>query len=156
MKSPLFMLYSNEIPMELRQRTELRRLLVPELRQSLNVLALPFLEIKELIEKELETNPLLEESQPTEPPLSPKNKLDTGIDLDFRLSLITKKISLQDILLRQLGMFTDKDEDFKIGQEIIGNIDENGYLKASLDEIAHNLSTTADKVENILKLIQQF
>lgn len=53
-------------------------------------------------------------------------------------------------------MFADTDEDLKIGQEIIGNINENGYLKANLDEIANTLNVTAEKVENVLKLIQQF
>ena len=144
--------------MELRQKTELRRYLVPELRQSLNILALPLLEIKNLIEKELETNPLLEESPPqknTEAPLPPPDSQDRP-DLDFRLNLLTKKVTLQDVLLRQLSMFTNADEDFKIGQEIIGNIDENGYLKATLTEIATALNVSTDKAENVLKLIQQF
>ena len=145
--------------MELRQKTELRRYLVPELRQSLNILALPLLEIKNLIEKELEDNPLLEESPPpqknTEAPLPPPDSQDRP-DLDFRLNLLTKKATLQDVLLRQLSMFTNADEDFKIGQEIIGNIDENGYLKATLTEIATALNVSTDKAENVLKLIQQF
>ena len=144
--------------MELRQKTELRRYLVPELRQSLNILALPLLEIKNLIEKELEDNPLLEESPPqknTEAPLPPPDSQDRP-NLDFRLNLLTKKATLQDVLLRQLSMFTNADEDFKIGQEIIGNIDENGYLKATLTEIATALNVSTDKAENVLKLIQQF
>ncbi len=137
--------------MELRQKTELRRYLVPELRQSLNILALPLLEIKNLIEKELENNPLLEES----PPLPFSDNLNSQ-DLDFRLNLITKKETLQEILLRQLGMFTNTDEDFRIGQEIIGNIDENGYLKAPIEEIANTSNASAAGVENVLKLIQAF
>jgi RNA polymerase sigma-54 factor len=75
---------------------------------------------------------------------------------DFALSLITKKVSLQDILSRQLGMFSRTDEELIIGQEIIGNIDDNGYLKASLEEIASTLKVTPDKVEFVLQLIQQF
>lgn len=148
--------------MEIRQKLELRRLLVPQLTQSLNILALPLLEIKELIEKELESNPLLEESLPKDTfskanaELSPTPDALYGSDLEFRLSLITKKASLQDTLLRQLGMFTNTDEEFRIGQEIIGNIDENGYLKATVDEIALNLNVTTAQVENALKLIQQF
>ena len=148
--------------MELRQKTELRRLLVPQLTQSLNILALPLLEIRELIENELENNPLLEESPPkdtlskisTEP--LPTSDALYGSDLEFRLSLINKKVSLQDMLLRHLGMFTNTDEEFTIGQEIIGNIDENGYLKASIDEIANTLNLAIGQVENALKLIQQF
>ena len=145
--------------MELRQKTELRRYLVPELRQSLNILALPLLEIKNLIEKELEDNPLLEESPPqknTESSSLPFSDNLNSQDLDFRLNLITKRETLQEILLRQLGMFTNTDEDFRIGQEIIGNIDENGYLKATLEEIAKTLNVSVVAVENVLKLIQAF
>jgi len=145
--------------MEIRQKFELRRLLAPEIRQSLKCLSLPLLDLKKLIEEELNDNPLLEEPQPSE--IDTYNYPDTSIDkiqsnLDFCVSLITKKMSLQDILLRQLGMFVNTDEELRVGQEIIGNIDENGYLRVTLDEIANNLNLTKDKVENVLKLIQKF
>ena len=140
------------VTMELRQKLELRRLLIPELSQSLNILALPYLDIKNLVEKELESNPLLEEALP---PSFQKTK-QAGPDLDFRLTQITQKLTLQDVLLRQLGMFTDSDEEFKIGEEIIGNIDENGYLKANIDEVTRALNAPPEAVEKVLKLIQQF
>jgi RNA polymerase sigma-54 factor len=151
--------------MEIKQKIELRHQLIPELRQSLNILALPLLDIKAMVEKELEINPLLEELRPKDtlksdavlpaPPFYPESKF-LGADLDFRTSIIAKKVSLQDVLLRQLGMFTNSDEDFSIGQEIIGNLDENGYLKVGLEEIAVSLNVGLDKVEKILKLIQDF
>lgn len=148
--------------MEIKQRLELKKLLIPALRQSLNILTLPLLELKSWIEQEMENNPLLEEAPPKEAPLKisrdlpPLSAKQSDTDLDYRLNLITKEDSLQDILLRQLGMFTNTDEELKIGQEIIGNIDENGYLKVSLPEIATTLNLGIDKVENVLKLIQQF
>ena len=146
--------------MELKQKMELKYHLVPELSQSLNILALPTIEIRNLIEKELETNPLLEETRPQG--LSPKSaNLSTPAsyfqeDWEFRQSLITQKTSLQDMLLRQLAMFTNTDEEFRIGQEIIGNIDENGYLKVNAEEIAARLNVTTVSIENVIKLIQQF
>ncbi len=139
--------------MELRQKFELRKLLIPELSQSLNILALPLLDIKGLIAAELENNPLLEEQQL--PPLRPIPTMK-GPDWDFQMDLITKKPTLQDVLLRQLGMFTNTDEEFRIGQEIIGNIDENGYLKASVEEIATALGLAPEKAEKVLKLVQEF
>jgi len=149
--------------MEIRQKFEFRRLLVPELNQSLKILALPLLDLKGLIENELTSNPLLEEVQPKETitKIATTNSLFyqngiVGPDLDFRMALVTRKMSLQDILLRQLGMFANTDEELKIGQEIIGNIDENGYLKATLDEIVISQNTNLDSVEKTLKLIQQF
>lgn len=152
--------------MEIRQKTELQRLLAPQLRQSLKILTLPLLDLKNTLQDELDNNPFFEESQgPSAPsvaayrPQPPyrrfANKGQTP-DLGFRLGLIARNVSLQDILLRQLGMFTDSDEMFLIGQEIIGNIDENGYLKVSLAELAEALHVPYETVENVLKLIQQF
>ncbi len=154
------------IVMDIKQKIELRHHLVPELSQSLNILALPLLDIKALVEKELEGNPLLEELRPPKdmlnlgntsfsPPFYPEGKF-TGPDSDYRASIIANKVSLQDLLLRQLGMFTDCDEEFSIGQEIIGNIDENGYLKVELEAIVTSLNVGLDKVEKVLRLIQDF
>jgi len=141
---------------------ELRRLLVPELNQSLKILALPLLDLKAVVETEMLDNPFLEETPANDaiPKLtvtssSPSQNIP-GPDLDFRLGSLTKKSSLEDVLLRQLGMFAETDEELRIGQEIIGNIDENGYLKASLDEIADRLNMPIEKAEQALKLIQQF
>lgn len=139
--------------MELKQKLELRHLLVPEMRQSLNILALQHLEIRELVEKELETNPALEESRAK---IKPPSYRFGEKGEEFPPIQIATKVSLQDILLRQLGMFTDSDQDYKIGEELIGNIDENGYLGVDLREVAAQYSVSLQQVENVLKLVQQF
>ncbi|MDD4940172.1 MAG: RNA polymerase factor sigma-54 [Candidatus Omnitrophica bacterium] len=148
--------------MELRQRLQLKRRLAPQLRHSLKILTLPLSDLKNLVQQELTSNPILEEicgpentPKTTPPSLSKTEKIDSEY-LDFRLNSLTENASLQDILLRQLGIFTNTDEELKIGQEIIGNIDENGYLKAGLDELSLTLNMPAEKVENVLKIIQQF
>jgi len=147
--------------MELKQKTELKTTLVPQLVQSLNILSLSSMEIHELIEKKLESNPLLEE-------LRPKSKLSKSAlprpfrsrqnneDLDFQENFITKKTSLQDILFRQLGCSTSTDEEFKIGQEIIGNINEHGYLAASLQDISKALNVPMENIEKVLNIVQEF
>ena len=144
--------------MELKQRLELKRLLVPQLQQSLKILTLSTLDLRAMVEEELVNNPFLEETAPkkvvSKPP--PSGRGLSSEELDYRLRLATKKSSLQDVLLRQLGMFAATDEELKIGQEIIGNIDDNGYLKATLEEIANRLQALPEEVEKALKLIQQF
>ncbi|MCG8429780.1 MAG: RNA polymerase factor sigma-54, partial [Candidatus Omnitrophica bacterium] len=70
--------------------------------------------------------------------------------------LIAQKVSLQDVLSRQLSMFAENDLDFCIGQEIIAGIDDNGYLGVSLDEIARRVPCTRERAESTLKLIQKF
>ena len=149
--------------MEIKQRLELRKLLVPELAQSLQILSLPLLDLKNLVEEALENNPLLEEN-PRPETASTKVSRDlpsslSGIgrpDLDFRINLISQKTTLQDVLLRQLGMFSNTDEELRIGEEIIGNIDENGYLKVSIEYVASTLNIPLERAEKTLKLIQQF
>ena len=63
---------------------------------------------------------------------------------------------MQDVLLRQLGYSTSTDEEFKIGQEIIGNINEHGYLAASLPDISKTLNVPMENVEKVLKIVQEF
>lgn len=146
--------------MELKARAELRKLIAPSLRQSLKLLAMPLLELRQIVEEELVNNPLLEEYEPQdEPPasLAPEQGTDRdNSDYENPLNFIAQKTTLQDMLLRQLGIFTNTDEEFRLGQEIIGNIDENGYLAVAVDEMAGTLNIPPDKVESVLKLIQTF
>ena len=141
--------------MELKQKFALKKLLVPQLQQSLKILTLSLPDLRALIDEELLNDPFLEDNSSPTITRTKKNTISDK-DLDYRLEIMTKKSTLQDVLLRQLGMFANNDAELKIGQEIIGNIDENGYLKASLDEICLALNTTLEQVERTLKLIQQF
>ncbi len=146
--------------MELRQRTELRHLMVPALTQSLKVLTMTTLDLKTLIEEELVNNPCLEEAPPAEDyaQSSLPSSVNSGFapQEDLTDKIIAKEVSLQEVLLRQLGMFVNTDEELKIGYEIIGNLDENGYLKASLDELTAILGLPAEAIAGVLSLIQQF
>ncbi|MDD5653957.1 MAG: RNA polymerase factor sigma-54 [Candidatus Omnitrophica bacterium] len=146
------MCYNNG--MELKQRLALKRLLVPQLQQSLKVLTLSLPDLKAMIDEELVNDPFLEDAPPAF--LKPKRAALSDKAMKFQLENLTRKASLQDVLLRQLGMFANNDSELKLGQEIIGNIDENGYLKASLQEIAQAQNATLEQVERTLKLIQQF
>ncbi|MCM8781230.1 MAG: RNA polymerase factor sigma-54 [Candidatus Omnitrophica bacterium] len=149
--------------MEIRQKILTRHLLIPALRQSLNILSLPLLDLKILVQNEILNNPFLEEIQ-NSPSTNANISLLPGYREEkknqkkdeFKLEFLTKKPSLQDILLRQLGMFSNTEEEFRIGQEIISNIDENGYLKVSTEEMARTLGVPVKNVENVLRLIQQF
>ncbi|RKY32657.1 MAG: hypothetical protein DRP74_02135 [Candidatus Omnitrophota bacterium] len=57
--------------MEIKPKLELKKQLIPELAQSLNILALPLLDIRNLIEKEMLDNPFLEEARRKNPLLYP-------------------------------------------------------------------------------------
>ncbi|MCD5390519.1 RNA polymerase factor sigma-54 [candidate division NPL-UPA2 bacterium] len=74
----------------------------------------------------------------------------------FRETSITRPLSLQDYLLRQLHLSSSSPEELKIGELIVGNIDSNGYLQASVEEIATASSASNREVEKALLLIQTF
>lgn len=70
--------------------------------------------------------------------------------------------SLHEYLLEQLGECELEDQDKRIAEYIIGNLDENGYLDRSLSAISddlifqQNIDVTIPKLEEILKTIQDF
>src|SRR5262249_6543829 len=64
--------------------------------------------------------------------------------------------SLADHLLEQLRLTTDDPIILRVGEAIIGNLDEDGYLRAELSEIAEATDTSADTVEACLRMVQAF
>ena len=71
-------------------------------------------------------------------------------------NFIYYKESLQDYLLAQLGTSISNDTDYKIGEYLVGNIDDNGYLTINLDDISRDLNIKRNKIKEILFLIQSF
>ncbi|MBI3604785.1 MAG: RNA polymerase factor sigma-54 [Nitrospirae bacterium] len=70
--------------------------------------------------------------------------------------VLGRSTTLVDHLMWQLGLTSLPAEEKKTGETIIGNIDENGYLCATLEEIAAGAKAPAVRVEKILKVIQGF
>ncbi len=64
--------------------------------------------------------------------------------------------SLSDHLMWQLSMQTDDSVLREIGSAIIGNLDDDGYLVASFDELAAMGPWPVDEVERALRLVQGF
>lgn len=73
---------------------------------------------------------------------------------DYKESLITRKESLFEYLLWQVNFLNLTDSEKEIAEEIIGNLTEEGYFSASVEEIAGSLKTTPEEVEKVLKEIQ--
>lgn len=77
-------------------------------------------------------------------------------DLPSYEQTISKSDSLLDHLLWQLGLSSISEEERRIGAVIIGNIDDDGYLRSPLDEIASSAGVRIEKVKDVLRLIQAF
>jgi len=69
---------------------------------------------------------------------------------------LTRPQSLSEHLLWQLAMNLSEGTDQEIGRAIIGNLDEDGYLKATLEEVQAMGSFQAADVERVLLQIQEF
>src|SRR5579863_81181 len=69
---------------------------------------------------------------------------------------LSKPISLVDHLLWQLGLSAITEKEREIGTAIIGNIDDNGYLCSTLEEIGETVGSTALQAEKVLRIIQGF
>ncbi|MDT7043824.1 RNA polymerase factor sigma-54 [Candidatus Nitronereus thalassa] len=69
---------------------------------------------------------------------------------------LTKPTSLEDHLLWQLRLSSVNETEQAIGTVLIGNIDEDGYIRTSLEEVAEEMQVSLHQVENALDLIQTF
>src|SRR5262245_4348773 len=71
-------------------------------------------------------------------------------------NVVRNQVSLTDHLEEQLRFATEDPAVRRIGTEIIGNLDEDGYLRAELAELAPRCSVTAEEVGKVLELVQSF
>ena len=186
--------------LEIRQQLKLSQQLImtPQLQQAIKLLQLSRAELAEVVQKELESNPVLEEGQdpvedrelddkeieevqeepaPQEEFVDPEKDGNQPIDWQtyfgdynsegsleefsdneeapYYENVLTKKTSLADHLLNQIRLSKITDEDRVIAAEIIGNIDEKGYLQATLEEIAAATHAPVEAVENVLRMVQE-
>jgi len=168
--------------MDIKQGLELKQqqrlILTPKLQQAMHILHLPIMELKTLLQQEIAQNPLLQEGgdekENNEALLEEAVKLDSKWDeyfqatrpakytrvqrekRDFAETSVTKLLSLQHHLLGQLDELTLKKKEREIAEIIIVNINDDGYLMVSGEEIAHLLKITSKRVEKVLSVIQNF
>ena len=70
--------------------------------------------------------------------------------------ILTRPPTLWEHLLWQLQLSVTTPREAEIGKVIIGNIDDDGYLKSSLEEIAASTEAAVQEVEIVLNVIQGF
>ena len=71
-------------------------------------------------------------------------------------SFVSYEPSLKEHLLLQLNLVPLENKEHKIGEYIIQNIDNNGYLNIKLEEIANYLKCSIEEVEIMLGIVQTF
>ena len=71
-------------------------------------------------------------------------------------AFVARRESLTDHMLWQIMFKFTTDEDKEIAQAVVGNLNADGYLDASVEEIAQSLPADPEKVAEILAVVQQF
>ncbi len=79
----------------------------------------------------------------------------TNTPLSFE-QFASKTPDIYDHLLWQLRLSDVREDIRQIGEGVIGNIDENGYLSATDEEIAKSVNADVDRVGKAIELIQGF
>ncbi len=127
----------------LKQNQSLR--LTPSLKKSIDLLQLSRFELIRKIENEIIENPFLENK---------KNDQDSGDFGEFNFD-IESKLSLREILLKQLDDFHLNNREMKISKLIIDNIDESGKLVENIEQIEEisNFDFTQIEIKENLKNI---
>jgi len=71
-------------------------------------------------------------------------------------NMVTEIQSLTEHLMWQMKLSPLTDEEMRVGSQIVGNLDQNGYLCATIQEIAALEKVTEEFVEAVLKKVQEF
>ncbi|MBZ2174184.1 RNA polymerase factor sigma-54 [Schnuerera sp. xch1] len=155
-------------------------IMTPELRQAIQLLQFNSQELNEYLKERIEENPMLDpvndelEYENIDNYSSEKDEIDWKeyIDKYDDVGYMPQKdknakeynyenfigysLSLRENLLFQLNVSVVNEEDLRIGEIIIENIDKNGYLISDINQIAMDLNVEVQKVENVLSIIQTF
>jgi RNA polymerase sigma-54 factor len=71
-------------------------------------------------------------------------------------SFVARKESLREHLLWQLLMTSPETEEKKIGNFIVGNLNKDGYLDATIEDLAMMSGAEPENIEQVLSLFQTF
>src|SRR5213075_2575809 len=74
----------------------------------------------------------------------------------FMFDSLVAGISLQESLLEQVRLSDIPEPERPIAELIIGNIDDYGYLKSSVEDLAFSTNIPAEKISAVLRTIQTF
>ncbi len=75
---------------------------------------------------------------------------------EFMFNSLTQSISLQESLLEQVRQSELNNGEVSIAEMIIGNIDDYGYLKSTVEELAMSTGVEPEHIEHVLSVIQSF
>ncbi len=171
---------------------KLQQKLSPAQIQVIKMLEVPTLELEERIRQELEENPALEEGADLDTEKEDSDDFDNDEggnnddfdpeeytyddDIpDYKLKVnntskddkredipFSAGMTFHDFLIDQLGLLHLTDKERQLAEYVIGNIDDEGYLRreaeAMVDDIVFNagIQTSDDEMQKVIALIREF
>ncbi len=194
--------------LDLKQSQQL--VMTPQLQQAIKLLQMSNLELREFVERELETNPLIrvagaEDIRPGDTPqlvgksretgetpldaqLTPEGNHDLGAETfdhgaenlydtgaaefatrpavaaggrhDFEATAFDLEqepdhpVSLRDHLLAQIGLSRAEPQTVALARLLVEELDEHGYLRADLAELAERFGALPEQIDVALALVQ--
>ncbi len=138
-------------------------LLIPQLKQAIEILEMNSGELFQYIENQIETNPALEEAPDaaasagiyTDSSMPRSTEYDQDLQANDRISEAPEKVlSLKQHLLLQFEALCPDKVSYEIGEYLIDNTDENGYLKADIADTAEFFEVPEAFVLEVLEKLQ--
>ena len=158
-------------------------IMTPELKLALKILQLPAIELEEMIQNELDSNPVLDmvddnrdekpEIQQKQDKKAKEKEIDwkeylqyqgksysmEGFDNDESSefsyeNLISYSYTLKDHLISQIRVAPIKEKLRDIGEYIIESLDENGYLTTTHEDMSVILDVGLETIRDALSIIQ--
>lgn len=84
----------------------------------------------------------------------PDHNVLTPVEDDFDpLTQVAAQTTLSERLINELQAMVPR-EDLPIGQYLVGNLNDNGYLRCSVEEVTELLSVPKERVEAVLAVLQ--
>ncbi len=161
------------------QRQQLQQKLSPQQIQLMRLLQLPVTELEQAIKEEIEKNPLLDAEVQDELPLPQADNRsdwdsdeDEGFDYDYREHLendpnearrefvVRDSYSSTERLMQQLSLRPLTERQQKIAAELVGTLDDAGYLGRDLALVTNDLAfrqgieASQEEVEEVLHIVQ--
>lgn len=149
----------------------------PRLYQAMDLLHMPLLDLQGHLRQALVDNPFLDLVEPGDEPDERADEMDADEvdweevlhddfdaggrreeyeDREYYTPTAAATRSLWDHLHEQLNLLRLGERQLLIGEEIIGNVDREGFLSCPLDRIVEALTVSLEEVEEMLRRIQSF
>lgn len=130
-------------------KQNMKLILTQNMKLSMKILEMPSIKLKEFLQKEVNKNPILEVIYTPNINKNFSDENEPSSPFDF----ISKQETLLDILEEQISYFKISKKEKNICNYIINNLDNNGYLAISKNDIKKTFNLSTAELNYIFNLI---